>query len=74
MNLEALETYCKALEVKVQIVPEGTNLEPPESNVESLTHNPELRATKSSLDRLFEIDATDVEVGISDLGASGSWE
>eukprot|EP00814_Leptocylindrus_danicus_P021716 CAMPEP_0116035414 /NCGR_PEP_ID=MMETSP0321-20121206/20354_1 /TAXON_ID=163516 /ORGANISM="Leptocylindrus danicus var. danicus, Strain B650" /LENGTH=283 /DNA_ID=CAMNT_0003512243 /DNA_START=195 /DNA_END=1046 /DNA_ORIENTATION=+ len=74
MNLEALETYCKALEVKVQIVPEGTNLEPPESNVESLTHNPELRATKSSLDRLFEIDATDVEVGISDLGAAGSWE
>lgn len=74
MNLEALETYCEALQVKVQIVPEGTNLEPPETNVESLTHNPELRATKASLNRLFEIEGSDAEVDVSDMGVTGSWE
>lgn len=77
MNLDALEEYCAGLGVHVQIVPKGTNLEPPTAVVKELTHNPEVIAKKASLEQLFqndnvmfEADGVDSNRGFS----SGAWE
>ena len=54
MDLEALEEYCGVLGVKVQVVPEGTNLKPPKLNAKELNHNPEVSANRAKLERLYE--------------------
>ena len=76
MNLDALEEYCDGLGVHVQIVPRGTNLEPPTAVVKELTHNPELISKRASLEELYLNDDVAVESGVdSHLEfSSGAWE
>jgi len=54
VDFEALEATVGELGVRIQFVPVGTDLLPPEGTADVLDHNPQLKHTKNELDQLFQ--------------------
>jgi hypothetical protein len=78
MDLESLEEYCDQIGVKVQVIPKGMHIAPPEETTDNLGLNPDLEKEMAMLDYLFHLStaSTDEEEGrnIQSLGESGAWE
>jgi hypothetical protein len=78
MDLESLEEYCHQIGVKVQVIPKGMHIVPPQETTDNLGLNPDLEKEMAMLDYLFHlsIPSSDDEEGrnIQNLGESGAWE
>lgn len=74
VDFEALEASVGDFGVKIQFVPEGTNLLPPEGTADVLDHNPQLKHTKNQLDQLFQQETATANYGAVIGENCGGWE
>lgn len=59
INLDNLEAYCNEIKVEVQVVPEGSNMKPPNERVLNLGLNPDLEKEMKLLESLFQMESDD---------------
>lgn len=79
MDLESLEEYCDQIGVKIQVIPKGMNIVPPQETTDNLGLNPNLEKEMAMLNYLFHLstesnDEDENGRNIQNLGESGAWE
>lgn len=78
MELDAVESYCSAMGIFVQVVPSGTNVRPPTDTKPVMGHDPNLNALKQALDYVFDMaDLNSVldygNESLDSLRGAGAW-